>query len=403
MTSMISPIVQICDAVSGARPGARREIIEAYIQRIKELENTALSFDGVTKAYAIQAGRELRVFVESEKVGDKRADELAFEISEKIESEMTYPGQVKITVIRKKELFLMQNNLKELSNKHVLVTGGAGFIGSNLCAYLLQNNVKVTCLDNLITGKLENIEELMSNANFKFINGDITNLNDCTNACKEIDIILHQAALGSVPRSIENPINTNNINISGFLNILWAAKATNIKRVVYAASSSTYGDSKKLPKVEDEIGLPLSPYAVTKYVNELYAGVFSSLYDLELIGLRYFNVFGRKQDPNGAYAAAIPKFIKAFVNYESPIIHGDGSQSRDFTYIDNVIQANVLAATTTNSNAINQVYNVACGEQSILLELLKHIHETCLLSSMRELVKLKFLLDPKELEILNIL
>ena len=267
----------------------------------------------------------------------------------------------------------MQNKLKELSNKHVLVTGGAGFIGSNLCAYLLQNNVKVTCLDNLITGKLENIEELMSNANFKFINGDITNLNDCTNACKDIDIILHQAALGSVPRSIENPINTNNINISGFLNILWAAKASNIKRVVYAASSSTYGDSKKLPKVEDEIGLPLSPYAVTKYVNELYAGVFSSLYDLELIGLRYFNVFGRKQDPNGAYAAAIPKFIKAFVNYESPIIHGDGSQSRDFTYIDNVIQANVLAATTTNSNAINQVYNVACGEQSILLELLKHI------------------------------
>ena len=267
----------------------------------------------------------------------------------------------------------MQNNLKELTNKHVLVTGGAGFIGSNLCAYLLQNNVKVTCLDNLITGKLENIEELMSNANFKFINGDITNLNDCTNACKEIDIILHQAALGSVPRSIENPINTNNINISGFLNILWAAKASNIKRVVYAASSSTYGDSKKLPKIEDEIGLPLSPYAVTKYVNELYAGVFSSLYNLELIGLRYFNVFGRKQDPNGAYAAAIPKFIKAFVNYESPIIHGDGSQSRDFTYIDNVIQANVLAATTTNSNAINQVYNVACGEQSILLDLLKHI------------------------------
>ena len=267
----------------------------------------------------------------------------------------------------------MQNNLKELTNKHVLVTGGAGFIGSNLCAYLLQNNIKVTCLDNLITGKLENIEESMSNANFKFMNGDITNLNDCTNACKDIDIILHQAALGSVPRSIENPITTNNINISGFLNILWAAKANNIKRVVYAASSSTYGDSKKLPKIEDEIGLPLSPYAVTKYVNELYAGVFSSLYNLELIGLRYFNVFGRKQDPNGAYAAAIPKFIKAFVNYESPIIHGDGSQSRDFTYIDNVIQANVLAATTTNSNAINQVYNVACGEQSILLELLKHI------------------------------
>ena len=265
----------------------------------------------------------------------------------------------------------MQNNLKELSNKHVLVTGGAGFIGSNLCAYLLQNNVKVTCLDNLITGKLENIEELISNANFKFINGDITNLNDCTNACKEIDIILHQAALGSVPRSIENPINTNNINISGFLNILWAAKATNIKRVVYAELFNLWW-FKKTPKVEDEVNLPLSPYAVTKYVNELYAGVFSSLYDLELIGLRYFNVLVETRS-QWSICCCIPKFIKAFVNYESPIIHGDGSQSRDFTYIDNVIQANVLAATTTNSNAINQVYNVACGEQSILLDLLKHI------------------------------
>ena len=269
----------------------------------------------------------------------------------------------------------MQNNLKELTNKHLLVTGGAGFIGSNLCAYLLQNNVKVTCLDNLITGKLENIEELMSNANFKFINGDITNLNDCTNACKDIDIILHQAALGSVPRSIENPINTNNINISGFLNILWAAKASNIKRVVYAASSSTYGDSKKLPKIEDEIGLPLSPYAVTKYVNELYAGVFSSLYNLELIGLRYFNVFGRKQDPNGAYAAVIPKFVSQLMKGESPVINGDGNYSRDFTYIDNVIHANLLSLITSDQNSLNTVYNVAYGERNTLNDLIVYLKE----------------------------
>ena len=260
-----------------------------------------------------------------------------------------------------------------LDNKKILVTGGAGFIGSNLCEYLLQHNNKVTCLDNLITGKLENINPFIKDSNFKFIEGDITNLNDCNNACENIDIILHQAALGSVPRSIDNPIKTNEININGFLNILWAAKNNNINRVVYAASSSTYGDSKDLPKVEDKIGLPLSPYAVTKYVNELYAGVFSNLYGLELIGLRYFNVFGRKQDPDGAYAAAIPKFIKAFINHESPTIHGDGSQSRDFTYIDNVIQANILAATTTNPDAINQVYNVACGDQSFLKEIVEEL------------------------------
>tara|TARA_B100001287_G_scaffold130812_1_gene110198 strand:- start:583 stop:1566 length:984 start_codon:yes stop_codon:yes gene_type:complete len=260
-----------------------------------------------------------------------------------------------------------------LENKKILVTGGAGFIGSNLCEYLLQHNNKVTCLDNLITGKLENINPFIKDSNFKFIEGDITNLNDCNNACENVDVILHQAALGSVPRSIDNPIKTNEININGFLNILWAAKNNNINRVVYAASSSTYGDSKDLPKVEDKIGLPLSPYAVTKYVNELYAGVFSNLYGLELIGLRYFNVFGRKQDPDGAYAAAIPKFIKAFINHESPTIHGDGSQSRDFTYIDNVIQANILAATTTNPDAINQVYNVACGDQSFLRELVEEL------------------------------
>ena len=260
-----------------------------------------------------------------------------------------------------------------LENKKILVTGGAGFIGSNLCEYLLQHNNKVTCLDNLITGKLENINPLIKDSNFKFVQGDITNLNDCNNACENVDVILHQAALGSVPRSIDNPIKTNEININGFLNILWAAKNKNINRVVYAASSSTYGDSKDLPKVEDKIGLPLSPYAVTKYVNELYAGVFSNLYGLELIGLRYFNVFGRKQDPDGAYAAAIPKFIKAFINHESPTIHGDGSQSRDFPYIDNVIQANILAATTTKPDAINQVYNVACGDQSFLRELVEEL------------------------------
>ena len=260
-----------------------------------------------------------------------------------------------------------------LENKKILVTGGAGFIGSNLCEYLLQHNNKVTCLDNLITGKLENINPFIKDSNFKFIEGDITNLNDCNNACENVDFILHQAALGSVPRSIDNPIKTNEININGFLNILWAAKNNNINRVVYAASSSTYGDSKDLPKVEDKIGLPLSPYAVTKYVNELYAGVFSNLYGLELIGLRYFNVFGRKQDPDGAYAAAIPKFIKAFINHESPTIHGDGSQSRDFTYIDNVIKANILAATTTNPDAINQVYNVACGDQSFLKEIVEEL------------------------------
>ena len=260
-----------------------------------------------------------------------------------------------------------------LENKTILVTGGAGFIGSNIIEYLLKKNNHIICLDNFTTGKKENMENFLDSSHFKFIEGDITNPNDCDQACIGVDIILHQAALGSVPRSIENPIKTNQININGFLNILWSAKKNNIKRIVYAASSSTYGDSKKLPKKENEIGLPLSPYAVTKYANELYAGVFSNLYELEIIGLRYFNVFGRKQDPNGAYAAAIPKFIKALINHKSPIIHGDGSQSRDFTYIDNVIQANELAATTLNKKALNQVYNVACGEQSFLIDLVEEL------------------------------
>ena len=272
-----------------------------------------------------------------------------------------------------------------LENKKILVTGGAGFIGSNIIEYLLPKKNKITCLDNLITGKKENIEIFLDNPNFKFIEGDITNIDDCDRACKGNDLILHQAALGSVPRSIENPIRTNDININGFLNILCSAKKNNIKRIVYAASSSTYGDSKKLPKIENQVGLPLSPYAVTKYVNELYAGVFANLYDLELIGLRYFNVFGRKQDSNGAYAAAIPKFIKSFINYESPIIHGDGTQSRDFTYIDNVIQANELAATTKNIKALNQVYNIACGEQSFLNDLVETLKE--LLSKFDDQIK----------------
>ncbi|MFL2570864.1 MAG: SDR family oxidoreductase [Parvicellaceae bacterium] len=260
-----------------------------------------------------------------------------------------------------------------IQNKSVLVTGGAGFIGSNLCEALLQSNNKVTCLDNFITGKKDNLTPLMSNPNFNLIEGDIRNIKDCEQAVKGNEIVLHQAALGSVPRSIADPITTNEININGFLNMLVATKNEGIKRFVYAASSSTYGDSKELPKLEDNIGMPLSPYAVTKYVNELYAHVFSNLHGLETIGLRYFNVFGRKQDPNGAYAAAIPKFIKAFMNHESPKINGDGSQTRDFTYIDNVIQANLLAGSTQNNEAVNKIYNIACGGQSILLDLIEQL------------------------------
>jgi UDP-N-acetylglucosamine/UDP-N-acetylgalactosamine 4-epimerase len=258
------------------------------------------------------------------------------------------------------------NSNKQIQNSRVLITGGAGFIGSNLCEELLKQNNQVICLDNLITGKYENISHLTSNKNFKFIEGDICHFETCKKATDGIDYVLHQAALGSVPRSINEPIITNNINISGFLNIIEASKQSKIKRFVYAASSSTYGDSTELPKVEDKIGRPLSPYAITKYVNELYADVYSRLYDFESIGLRYFNVFGRKQDPDGAYAAAVPKFITAFLQAKSPEIYGDGSQTRDFTYIDNVIHANQMAALTDNSSAINQVYNIAYGESNTL-------------------------------------
>jgi UDP-N-acetylglucosamine 4-epimerase len=265
----------------------------------------------------------------------------------------------------------MQNktNTAILSNSRVLVTGGAGFIGSNIIEKLLTQNNKVTCLDNFATGKRKNVEPFLKNSNFKLIEGDIRNLETCREATKDIDIVLHQAALGSVPRSINDPITTNQVNIDGFLNMIVAARDHKIKRFVYAASSSTYGDLEELPKVEERIGNPLSPYAVTKLVDEQYAKVFGNLYGIETIGLRYFNVFGKNQDPDGAYAAVFPKFIKTLLSYQSPHIHGDGLQSRDFTFIENVIQANELAATTTNNEAINTVFNIAFGESNSLNEL----------------------------------
>lgn len=258
---------------------------------------------------------------------------------------------------------------RRLIGQKVLVTGGAGFIGSNLIEALLKQDNYVVCLDNLSTGKKENIDPFFTFKNFKFIEGDIRNVEDCQEAVKDIDFVLHQAALGSVPRSINDPKTTNDVNISGFLNMLNAAKDAKVKRFVYAASSSTYGDHPDLPKEEDKIGNPLSPYAVTKYVNELYAKVFADTYGIETIGLRYFNVFGKRQTPDGAYAAVIPKFVKALIDKQSPIINGDGSHSRDFTYIDNIIQINQLAAITSNPQAINTVYNVACGENTSLTEL----------------------------------
>lgn len=253
-----------------------------------------------------------------------------------------------------------------IQNKKILVTGGAGFIGSNLCEALLKLDNDVVCLDNFSTGKQSNIENFINHPKFKLIEGDIRNFNDCQNAVKGVEYILHQAALGSVPRSINDPITTNSVNVTGFLNMLVAAKDEKIKRFVYACSSSTYGDSVIMPKVEDVIGKPLSPYAVTKYVNELYADVFHKSYGIDTIGLRYFNVFGKRQDPNGPYAAVIPKFISKFINYESPIINGDGEYSRDFTYIENVIQANLRALTTDNYGAINTVYNIAYGSRITL-------------------------------------
>lgn len=261
----------------------------------------------------------------------------------------------------------------KLSDKKILVTGAAGFIGSNLCEALIKKGNEVVGLDNYATGKKENLELLFDHINFEFIQGDIRNLDDCKKAVKGADYVLHQAALGSVPRSIKDPITSNDVNVGGFLNILIAARDEGVKRFVYAASSSTYGDSEALPKVEDQIGKPLSPYAITKYVNELYADVFAKTYGLETIGLRYFNVFGRKQDPNGAYAAVIPKFVGQFMRGESPIINGNGNYSRDFTYIDDVIQANLLALVSDNVEAVNSVYNVAYGERNTLNQLVGYL------------------------------
>ena len=269
----------------------------------------------------------------------------------------------------------------DLRRYSFLVTGGAGFIGSNLVEYLLKHQAgKIRVLDNLSTGHLQNIQDYLSHPAFEFMEGDIRNYETCRASTADMNFVLHQAALGSVPRSIKDPISTHDVNISGFLHMLMAVKESSVKRMVYAASSSTYGDSKALPKVEDEIGNPLSPYAVTKLVNELYANVFARTYNLELIGLRYFNVFGPRQDPNGAYAAVIPRFVNQLLKHQSPIINGDGLHSRDFTFIENVVQANMLALFVEDPEAINTVYNVAYGEQTslnLLVQMLKkYLSET---------------------------
>lgn len=257
----------------------------------------------------------------------------------------------------------------------ILITGGAGFIGSNLVEHFLGKGHQVVVLDNFATGHRHNLEQHSGNTVFTLIEGDIRNNSDCQKAVEGADYVLHQAALGSVPRSIKDPQTSNEVNVTGFLNMLVAARDAGVKRFIYAASSSTYGDSENLPKVEDIIGNPLSPYAITKYVNELYADIFSKTYGLETIGLRYFNVFGRRQDPNGAYAAVIPLFVKKFMNHESPVINGTGDYSRDFTYIDNVIQMNERAMTTDNVNAVNTVYNTAVGDRTTLNQLVGYLKE----------------------------
>jgi UDP-N-acetylglucosamine 4-epimerase len=263
-----------------------------------------------------------------------------------------------------------------LDNLSFLVTGGGGFIGSNIVEYLLKYNVgKVRVLDNFSNGFFKNIKAFQDDDRFELIEGDIRNPDVCQQACAGMDIVLHQAALGSVPRSIKDPITTNDVNIGGFVNMLTAAKDQAVKRFVYAASSSTYGDSKALPKVEDRIGRPLSPYAVTKYANELYADVFGKTYGMEIIGLRYFNIFGPRQDPNGAYAAVIPLFIDAVLKNTSPRMNGDGNQTRDFTFVENCVEANIRAALVQNPEAINQVYNIAVGDRTSLNDLFHILKE----------------------------
>src|SRR5664280_103517 len=266
----------------------------------------------------------------------------------------------------------MERNLKD---SRVLVTGGAGFIGSNLVESFLHSGNSVVCLDNFSTGKRENLIPFNNNPQFKLIEGDIRNYEDCLKALEDIEFVFHHAALGSVPRSIKDPISSTDVNIGGFVKMLFAAKESGVKRFIYAASSSTYGDHPDLPKVEDKIGSPLSPYAITKYVDELFASNFAQTYGIDVVGLRYFNVFGRRQDPDGAYAAVIPKFVRMLMDHERPAINGDGSNSRDFTYIDNVIQANHLASVATEAGALNQVYNVAHGERTTLKELFYFIRE----------------------------
>lgn len=265
------------------------------------------------------------------------------------------------------------------TKKAILITGGAGFIGSNLVEALLNDDrvSKVRVLDNLSNGFEHNIQEFKDHEDFEFMEGDIRDYETCLKACEGMDLISHQAALGSVPRSINDPITSDRVNIGGTLNMFQAVREKGIQRIVFAASSSTYGDSKGLPKVEHTIGKPLSPYAITKYVNELYADVFSKTYDnFEYIGLRYFNVFGPKQDPNGAYAAVIPLFMKAAVENDAPTINGDGSFSRDFTFVQNAVDANICALFSDNSEAVNQIYNVACGERTTLNELWGYIQST---------------------------
>lgn len=290
--------------------------------------------------------------------------------------------------------FKSNPQFQKLAGKQILVTGGAGFIGSNLCEALLDLDAYVVCLDNFATGHRHNIEEFLTNKRFKLMQGDIRDLATCQEACDGVEFVFHQAALGSVPRSINDPIITNDVNVGGFLNMLIAARDNGVNRFIYAASSSTYGDSTELPKVEERIGKPLSPYAITKYVNELYAENFFKTYGLNTIGLRYFNVFGRRQDPNGAYAAVIPLFVKKFMNHESPVINGDGTYSRDFTYIDNVVQMNLLAITTENEFALNQIYNTAVGDRTTLKDLILAIKEY-LLEFDPEIERVKINYGPK--------